>query len=120
MRYRETMRAARVEGARAGKSAASWWDDPRNDYAAVLDGLEAGDPAILDTLPWLDLSGQMADGPTDRDILDRCVVGADATDADWEDGTVDEVIDAFRDAHDDALRAEVERICRYHLSTAST
>jgi hypothetical protein len=117
MRYRETMRAARIEGAKAGRSAASWWDDPRNDYAAVLDGIDAGDPKTLDALPWLDLSGQWADGTTDGDILSRCVVGCDATEADWADGTVDEVVNAFRDAHDDALRAEVERICRFHVST---
>ena len=116
MRYRETMRAAKIEGTKAGKSAASWWDDPRHDYAVVLAGLDAGDPAVIDTLPWLDLSGQWADGATYRGILDRCVVGADATDADWVDGTVDQVVDAFRDAHDDALRAEVERICRCHVS----
>ena len=117
MRYRETMRAARIEGAKAGKSAASWWDDPRQDYAAVLAGLDAGDPETLDALPWLDLSGEWADGITDGDILSRCVVGCDATERDFEDGTVDEVVNAFRDAHDDALRAEVERICRYHVST---
>ena len=112
MRYRETMRAARREGARAGKNAAEWaMQGERIDYARILSGLDSGDPAVLDSLPCLDLSGQWADGPTEAGILNDVVVGGPC-----DDDSRDDVVNAYRDAYDGAVVAEVERICRYHLA----
>ena len=46
-------------------NAAAWYFDGNTDeatYQRVLDGIEAGDPAILGTLPEVDWSMQWADG----------------------------------------------------------
>ncbi|MTW08796.1 hypothetical protein GM524_13085, partial [Streptococcus pneumoniae] len=47
---------ARKAGTIAGKNAAGWFFDGNTSdetYAAVLAGIEAGDPAVLDTFPYL-------------------------------------------------------------------
>lgn len=125
---------ARREGEKAGKRAgASFFDGNTDDatYARVLAGIDDGDPEILDALPMLDLSGQWADGDTDRDVLDLIGVVYEEDGDDVEGDEVktnddgDEVVGVegqndliadFRDAYDSAVVAEIKRIARSMLA----
>lgn len=97
MRRREILAAARRDGKAAGTVAASWVTDgntSRETYARILRGLEDGDPEILDSLPWPNLSGEWANDPTPRSLAEDYGITeerdpsgdltADACDA-WED-----------------------------------
>jgi hypothetical protein len=75
------------------ENAASWVFDGNTDtdtYRRVLAGIEDGDPEIMDALPFLDWSGQWADGPdwgqTFGDALE--CVSEDAARA-WADGDLE-------------------------------
>jgi hypothetical protein len=118
--------AAKTAGASAGRNAAAWWQqdaiggrtsdraDTRANAQRTLDGIDDGDPEIIDGLPLCDLSGQWADGLSETDImadLDWPIDDAGEPDQDGWDKT----IEAFRDAYDEAMIAEVERVCRYQL-----
>ena len=92
-------------GAKAGKDAASWYE--ADDWNRVLQGIEDGDPEVLDTFPFLDLSGQHAGGTTDADILNE--IGIDSEDTEIEPEVLDELINLFRDAYDQAVSEEIER-----------
>ena len=115
---RDVCAAARRMGENDGAAAASWYfngNTAASVYAAVLSGIESGDPLVLDTLPWLDLSGEWADGPSERTIVASIRADADggATDDD------DALIDAYRDAFDSAVLDAVETSCRHHLGVRS-
>src|SRR5215216_5766452 len=85
--------AAKI-GREHGANAASWWEqdalggrathDTRYTAEAVLKGLEDGDPAILDSLPQPDLSGQWADGYSSQDLLSD--IGLNDGDASFFEG----------------------------------
>lgn len=56
-----------------GKNAASWLvdgntDNPEQVLQRLLDGIEGGDPEVMDSLPQPRLSGEFADDPTWEDI----------------------------------------------------
>ena len=109
--YETLKRNARNFGRTDGHHAAAWAVPPggwtRDAARRVLTGIEDGDPEIMDTLPWLDLSGQSADGMTDRDVLD--IIGTtDATPDDW----ADDLINAYRDAYDAEVAQAVEEQAR--------
>ena len=103
-----------------GKNAAEWatqdlWGGrvtrgERQTAQRFLDGIEEGDPEIIDLIPRLDLSGQWADGVTEEDVLANCDVD---TDRDPED--LEELIEAYRDAYDTAAIEEIERSARAFL-----
>lgn len=106
--------AARRIGESDGAAAASWYfdgDTAARVYAGVLSGIESGDPLVLDTLPWLDLSGEWADGRDQRAII--AGIRADAADALDDDD--DALIDAYRNAYDGAVLDAVETTCHHHL-----
>jgi hypothetical protein len=100
---------ARDLGAEHGTSAASWVTDGNttaHTYRALLTGITTGDPAVLDTLPAADLSGQWADGYSSADLERDAGTCMDcASDA----------YDAYTEAFDQAVEADVERTCRTHL-----
>lgn len=63
----DALRASYEDGATAARNVATWTTDGNGDvatYARMLQGLEDGDPAVLDSLPTPNLSGEQADGPT--------------------------------------------------------
>jgi hypothetical protein len=63
---------------RTGSDAARWWaqdtvggrasGDTTTHARAVLAGTDDGDPAVLDSLPTCELSGQLADTPTGAEL----------------------------------------------------
>jgi hypothetical protein len=71
---RQEIRAIRSRGKDDGKAAASWLIDgntphPEEVLDRLIDGIDEGDPAILDELPSPRLGAEFADDPTWEDIL---------------------------------------------------
>lgn len=99
---------AHLLGSEAGVAAASWYFDgntPREQYEAVLRGLEEGDPAIYDTFPTAPLSGEWADDPTPGDILR--VLGVDEYDE-----ANDELLAMYEDGFGVAVADTIEAAAR--------
>jgi hypothetical protein len=96
-------------GREAGEAAASWYDITDDNAAAILRGIEDGDPAVLDTFP-SPLSGEWAGDPLPRNIV--LAVGADVAQLSPEDE--DEILTAYEDAYYEAAADEIERRARYH------
>jgi hypothetical protein len=74
LRDKDESRAIYSRGKEDGRSAASWLIDgntphPEEVLDRLIDGIEEGDPAILDELPQPRLGGEFADDPTWEDIL---------------------------------------------------
>lgn len=121
--YAKLLAQCRKAGAEAGVNGAAWWaqdaiggrsrGDPRPIAERVLKGIEDGDLEILDSLPWLDLSGQWADGATAEGVLYDANV-----EAELEPEEEDELVEAYRAACDEALENEIARLCREYLEEA--
>jgi len=151
--YERAIAYATERGTRSGTAAASWYEmssiggsaPDRLVYdasgrivdsaiasaaRAILAGLESGDPAILDTLPYADLSGQWADTLTGPDLVRDTLVhiGARHCDGstdpdpfghepgacnicDWYDATGD-ICDAYAFAFDVAAQDAIESAAR--------
>lgn len=92
-----------------GKAAGSWAIDERTSKetaAAILRGLEEGDPAVLDELPLFPrVAGEWADQPTWSSILEQ--EGCEGSDDDRQDlfdlyclayatGSTDEIVTSAR------------------------
>lgn len=109
----DTLYAAAMDaGDIAGRHAATNYVG-RDNAATMLEGINAGDPAVLDTLPMLDLSGQWADGPTGAEVLwaigRHCPTYSDYLDTNILDtDTADAFIVAYRDAFDAAVSEKIE------------
>lgn len=107
-----------------GISAAMWWEqdtlggrvtgDARPTAKAVLKGLEDGDPEILDSLPYPDLSGQWADGYSSHDLLND--VGVNDGDASFFDGLTDDIFTAYELAFNEAVEDSVSKSARAVLA----
>lgn len=109
--YTALLDRARAMGAEHGKAAASWYFDGNTSldaYAAVLKGIEDGDPAILDTFPSSPLSGEWADDPTPATVLEDLglIVEDDAADDN------DAILSAYEDGFYSASAEEIERQAR--------
>lgn len=94
-------------GAEAGQAAASWFEYPteRPGLERLVRGLDDIEPEIMDCLPWLDLSGEWADGPDERSILAEILDDADAS-ADPDPDALEitfSLVDAYREAYDEAV-----------------
>lgn len=114
---------AEAIGTEHGKNAAGWVFDgntPRETYAAVLRGLDAGDPAVLDALP----AATLVDDDEDQPNADGYSEGDLASDLVGDDEYVDlishprwgEICDAYLMAADTACQQEIERQARYQLA----
>ena len=120
--YDRAVAYAAERGRQDGGNAAGWYVQDAfggrvtrgNDDAArrILAGIDAGDPAVLDTLPRADLSGQWADTLTGpalvADALDvadvaRDRIGDRPEDAAWFHDICDAYECAFADAAEDAI-----------------
>lgn len=106
--------AMRAAGADHGKAAGSWYFNPGDEATArrVLQGIEDGDPEVLDTFPHSPLSGEWADGPTPTSVFaDVLGVAADDDRAAWID-TEHDLLRAYEDAFREAAADEIERSAR--------
>jgi len=108
-------------GRQHGIAAASWYDVNEENAAAILQGIEDGDPAVLDTFPFPDLSGQWADSLSGPQLVQNAIVNADdwsMTRAEWmaywSDREADsEICDAYDMAFGDAVTDEIARRAHY-------
>lgn len=106
-------------GREAGKNAASWWEQDaiggRSSNAQecaelTLKMLDDGDPAIYDSLPSPNLSGEWADDPTPQSLM------AELDCEDCEPEVESDLCDAWSDAASEAVVWEIERLCREFLA----
>lgn len=118
LHWGQVLDALRSAGAEAGRSAADWWaqdtiggratGDTAGTARRVLTGIDDGDPAVLDTLPTVDLSA--ADGEPDfytAVIDDRSPRWSELTAAEQR-----EAFDSYRDGADTAVCDRVTEHCR--------
>lgn len=119
--YDNLLKDAAKFGTQAGLNAAAWWEQDtigghatqhdRKCAELTLKGIEGGDPMIYDSLPFPNLSGEWTGDPTPTSVLDEL----DATDL-LEPEEEQDVLDAWEIAAQDAVVAEVERLCREFLA----
>lgn len=123
--YDRAERYARDLGREHGTNAASWvlgTHSTDTECRRVLDGLDDGDPEILDLLPAPDLSGQWADTLTGPDLVNDAAdyAGFETDDDGTPLGVTDDfftaVCDAYEYAYTEAVEAEVYRVARYMLA----
>lgn len=103
------LESAREAGRAAGVAAGSWVVDgntSQETMRAILQGLEDGDPAVYDSLPSAPLSGEWADAPTPRDIVNEYSEEGDDEDA---------MCTAYEEGYAEGVEAEVARSCRAML-----
>lgn len=133
--YDKAIEYARLTGADDGEAAASWFFDGNttdDTYRTVLQGLDDGDPAVLDTLPFADLSGQWADSLTGPELVDDAIdaagvvivddettlgdpyAGRESLAADW----FSDLCDAYEDAFGTAVQDAIERTARRMVGAA--
>ena len=113
MRTRDLLSMARKDGKAAGLGAASWCVDGNTTTetcAAILKGIEDGDPAILDQFNTPNLSGEYADDPTPQTLADD--YGIDEA-RDPDGFLLDEVCTEWEEAASSAFWTELERTVRY-------
>jgi len=104
--------AARKEGYEAGVAAGTWLLDgnsTEDDARTLLQGLEDGDPAVLESLPSSPLSGEWADAPLPRDVLEPYGMTDD-------DDAADDILSAYEDGYDEGVIDEAERSARAMLA----
>ena len=104
---------AEEEGYDQGKAAGSWLLDGNSKEEAarrLLQGIEDGDPEIIDTLPSSPLSGEYADGLLPRDVLGRF-------DLDEQHDAADEILSAFEDGYARGVQDEAVRTAEAMLGT---
>lgn len=120
--------AARKLGAEHGKNAAGWYFDGNTSadtYRAVLAGIENGDPAVLDTFPAADFSGQWADGYSVGELWFDCG-GPESPDVQsWGDVADEqelqgELADIYSDAFSEAVSDEIGRVARLQTEHSPT
>jgi hypothetical protein len=99
---------ARAAGYDAGKAAGSWIVDGNTSTEtarALLAGIEDGDPAVLDQLPTSPLSGEWADAPTPRDVLEDVNMTED-------DEGAEDVLSAYEEGFSSGAEDEAVRLAR--------
>jgi hypothetical protein len=101
----EILTDAEQEGYDAGKAAGSWLLDGNStteNARRLLQGIEDGDPEIMDELPSAPLSGEWADGLLPRDVLAWY-------DMDDNDDAADDVLSAFENGYSRGVMDEAVR-----------
>ena len=121
--YDRAIAYAADRGTEDGKSAASWYFDGNTDratYARVLQGIEDGDPEVLDDLPAPDLSGQWADTLTGPEIVQSAILAAGLGDDEETDSSLPDWFDAICSAYEDAFATaatdEIIRVATYQTA----
>lgn len=116
--YDRVIERATDKGREDGNAVASWYFDgntPTDTFRRVLAGIADGDPAILNTFPQPDLSGQHAGTTTGTQLYaEACheIVDPD----DQFDSLFGEVCDAYEDAFRTEVECEITRVAEYHTS----
>lgn len=103
--YAAALQAAKAAGREHGRSTGSWVIDGNTSDETIhtlLQGLEDGDPAVLDSLPADPLSGEWADDPTPASVLQEFSYTDDDPAID------DEILQAYEDGFYEAVRETVE------------
>lgn len=125
--------AIRARGELDGTAAASWFFDGNTApeaYAHVYAGIQDGDPEVMDRLPSPDWSGQWDTGLDFNDVVND-EIGEDEMGeyiqmeetGDGESGPsvtvwydLDELIDVYDAAYQQAAHHEIERVCILQLT----
>lgn len=108
--------SARRQGIADGKGVGSWVIDGNTSEETarrILQGLEDGDPEIIDGLPSGPLSGEWADGLLPRDVLGWYGLLED-------DDEADDVLRAYEDGWSEGMVDEVERAARALVPTVES
>ena len=131
-KYTAALDYARKLGAQHGTNAAAWYaQDAFGGRVArgadestrrILAGIADGDPAILDTFPVADLSGEWAGMMTGPELVEDAIGEADIFED--EDGNLPgeyhdwfaDICDAYESAFSGAAADEIERAARVALS----
>ena len=117
--YEALLERARKAGEEHGRAAGSWYFDGNTSnetYAAVLRGIEDGDPAVLDTFPSSPLSGECADSMTPTKLCEELGLDAHA-EATFNPEGFDELCSAYEGGFSQASQDEIVRVARYHVSS---
>ncbi|PWU23555.1 MAG: hypothetical protein C5B48_08410 [Candidatus Rokuibacteriota bacterium] len=99
---------ARNAGEEHGRNAGSWfWNGPHTveQYKRVLQGVDDGDPEIMDVLPSSPLSGEWADEPTPNTVWADLGMSGD-------EDYADDVLFAYEDGFNEASVDEIVRVAR--------
>jgi hypothetical protein len=97
-----------------GKAAAGWYfNGPTNHDVdkCILKGINEGDPAIMDTLPIPDFSGEGSDSKSWEDVLkdEGLCLGSGMGRDDGRDDLLQVYEEVFRDAAEDEIVLEIVR-----------
>ena len=125
--YDAAIKYAAKRGRQDGTNAAGWYtmdtiggrvsraEDAQRGARAIIAGIEDGDPAVLDTFPAPDLSGERADSSSDltRDAWAAAGIAPEDQDG-YEDAT--DICDAYETAFSDAVSDEIARAAREVLA----
>jgi len=127
--YDAALTYATERGRQDGTNAAGWYtmdtiggrvsraEDAQRGARAIIAGIEDGDPAVLDTFPAPDLSGERADSLTSSDLTRDAWAAAGIAPEDqdgYEDAT--DICDAYETAFSDAVENEIARAAREVLA----
>jgi hypothetical protein len=117
MNYDDALATADKLGREAGEMAGRWVTDgttTQQTYRWLMAGIEAGDPEVLDALPFANFSGEWADGLTENDVLNDIGLDPESDEAIlW----CDELIDAYSMAFSGGAQDQVAADCQYHIIT---
>ena len=110
-----TERQAFKMGLGAGRDSGSWVLDGNStqaDAQAILDGIETGDPEVMDLMP-SPLSGEWADDPTPHTLA--ADLGLEAEDGET-DAALSEACDAYEAGFSQGFWEVVERTAKVYAS----
>jgi hypothetical protein len=117
LRDRQEQRAIRERGMDDGVAAASWLVDgntphPEEVLDRLVDGLENGDPAIIDDLPHPRLGGEFADDPTWEDVLQAELEEYDEERV--QNGEYEDLFDVYCIAFSEGVEKEIRRMMKVY------
>lgn len=118
-KYDKAIDYAGDKGREDGLAAAGWYFDgntSEDTCRRVLQGIDDGDPAILDTLPRPDLSGQWADGINGPELYSETCEHAELDPDDQFDSLFDEICTEYEHGFQQASQDEILRVAQ--LQTA--
>jgi hypothetical protein len=108
------LEAARKLGAEHGHTAGTWAFDGNttmNTYRRALEGIRAGDPAVLDSFP----GEPRTPGETGEYTFENLFSDLDLIYEETDPDEIAQIADAYQAAAQDAFWAEVERAARYQV-----